>query len=459
MTVTSHDFGGAAQLSATATLEDGRSFHADVVDRISGMDVAAPAGNCGSVFSQQQFASVPVDQDCDGIADSWEDANSTQNGSHLPPNWDREPTYGANVGDGYSVHDEYRGFHYILDSRTGGDQVRWASTDPLNKIDVFFCDPSDKITPALRNILAMQGTASEIASYDPSDPNALTHFKFVYRRVNPDQANFMPGTLRSLSLNRKSVFFPQQSAYAVVYLDGPVVANLPPGQSALGYTGSPTNDGLAIKIDTAAIGAGAARGWPSLSYDVLLAEVVAHETGHHFGQYHPLRPNCCLGVLVGAGQLATLTPQQIGFLNNVPSQEFYINFDVRLKRYTVTSATLQATALGDDIQFAIGNPGPVRNAPPSLVVDDPVNNLPVYSISLNDSISVSGSAGPIPEVYVKEQRLHLMDWSPNLSLQTFGNWQFNHGSAPNLQVRVRTGLMNQPTGNLEDLCVTRVCTQ
>ena len=70
VTVSSRDFGGAGQLRATARLQDGTVYDNDVVDQ-NGVNVVVPSGACGATFGQHQFASIPVDQDCDGISDSW----------------------------------------------------------------------------------------------------------------------------------------------------------------------------------------------------------------------------------------------------------------------------------------------------------------------------------------------------------------------------------------------------
>jgi hypothetical protein len=77
--VTSQDFGGKAYLRAFVTLAPGvPPVYARVVDPTSGQNVQAPVdnagtgGTCGTDFGNHPFASLPVDQDCNGIADWWE---------------------------------------------------------------------------------------------------------------------------------------------------------------------------------------------------------------------------------------------------------------------------------------------------------------------------------------------------------------------------------------------------
>jgi hypothetical protein len=66
----------------------------------------------------------------------------------IDPTADNEAGYnGTTVGDGYSVHDEYRGFHYIQDLVNTGDPinptgvVKWTSTDPGKMQDLYAFDP------------------------------------------------------------------------------------------------------------------------------------------------------------------------------------------------------------------------------------------------------------------------------------------------------------------------------
>jgi hypothetical protein len=199
ITVTSHDFGGKAYLRATLKLAPGMPpLDAEIVDpatllvnsdgTVIAVDVVPPVdnkpanqpvnGTCGTDFAAHPFASLPVDQDCNGIADSWEGQYTNPPGGHLDPMADNEPGYTPTSpkGDGWSVHDEYRGFHYVADD---GVTAQWASTDPVKTFDVFFWDagftPNQKTqknmpadpsvyTKALRTILCLQGSAAEMGT-------------------------------------------------------------------------------------------------------------------------------------------------------------------------------------------------------------------------------------------------------------------------------------------------------
>lgn len=136
VTVTSRDFGGAAQLRAVATFEGGPTVNADVVDS-AGLAVGAPSGACGVAFGRATFASLPVDQDCNGMSDAWE---ATFGGALSPDaDLDQAANNGSTVGDGFTVLEEYRGFHHI-DRSGGGEVIRWTPTDPIRKLDLFFWD-------------------------------------------------------------------------------------------------------------------------------------------------------------------------------------------------------------------------------------------------------------------------------------------------------------------------------
>jgi len=206
-TVTSRDYGGSANLRATVTVTsldlDGgthvATFKPDTLFTPDYWKVLKPPACAGTGI----FASLPVDQDCNGIADSWEQpyiaaANTASQACGGPAvtsflgteDLERGYTCTSPQGDGWSVHDEYRGFHYVADD---GVTPHWVSTDPVNKLDVFFWDagfdwvnppsyalliPGFKFEPppdnysdlfdpsvytrALRSILCMQGSFAEM---------------------------------------------------------------------------------------------------------------------------------------------------------------------------------------------------------------------------------------------------------------------------------------------------------
>ncbi len=317
VTVTSQDYGGRALLTATAVpFPGGPSMQADLVDPVLGTVIAGTCGAAGAL----PFANLPVDNDCDGIADWWEDANSTVNGVHQLPSWDGEKIMNSTSpvnGDGYSVHDEYRGFHYTLDD---GTTVQWTWTDPVNKLDVFFWDDSNQFSQSLRAILALQGLGT-----------------FSYLRVNADQANprdrNQDPTQGVNFLSRFSTTTPvAQRGVALDYVAGQAKA-AGAGNAEAGNASTQKMDGEAISIDPAALQLSARV--TKFDPDTLLDEVVAHEAGHKFGRPHPVRPMCCDYVFLtlngspGSG-LATLTSSQFTF----PFQGGAVDVYIRLAVYS-----------------------------------------------------------------------------------------------------------------------------
>jgi len=352
--VTSNDFGGSAEFSGTALIQ-GMTFNINVVDT-NGNQVQPPSDGpmmlCGTDFAKQPFASLPVDQDCNGIADSWEAQYTNPPGGHLDPTADNEPGYdGTTVGDGYSVHDEYRGFHYIQDAVNVNDQsnpngvVRWTSTDPVNIQDVFFWDsvipapgaadpcrfPTDTtgsttagstlqpncVTTAIRSLLEPQMVTSNSLSF-----GGQPFMKFW--RVNAVQASARSGSDPTLGVkifNKNSITQPSVSVFSQLYLGGYAVVygNVPndkliPGLSECGPTNANylgfyanangfANNGLSLidiamqQIVACASNASQSPGDGGYPQATLLAMVVAHETGHRFGLFHTYRP------VVYAGQL------------------------------------------------------------------------------------------------------------------------------------------------------------
>jgi hypothetical protein len=436
VTVSSRDYGGVANLTATATLDSVRTVRADILD--SNGKIVVPPACAGD--PAQPFVQLPTDADCNRIADSWEGQYTNPQGGHLVATDDNEPGYGPNSpkGDGYPVSDEYRGFHYILDDRAGGEQVRWVSTDPVNKLDVFFWDPSGHLTVPLRQVLARQGTPDERAN----DDGSVDHFKFVYRQVNAAQANAKGAPAMGVErLNRFSLT--KQAGYAVPYVEAPIPAEgLPAGTKVLGKAGAMQNDGTAILVDVSAH-ANPGNSLSKLPADTHLAVTVAHETGHQFGQYHPERPNCCTQWLPAMGQqLADLPPENFALGNGTPDASGVnqsTGFFIKLTRYADLAGGIH---LGD---YPILPAGQGLASQPRSLVPDPAVNFALYLVQLNRILRADRT------IWVAVQRLHMMDWDSNVNLRTPQEWQFDRGSPQTHSVTPH------PTGNLEDLCITAVC--
>ena len=490
--VTSRDYGGSAILRGQVTMA-GIVLDATVVDPTTYATVAAPSCVSADDFAAHPFASLPVDWDCNGIADGWEDTNSPQtdaNGNpvtdaqgnilHLPIDWDQEPGYTPDSpkGDGWSVHDEYRGFHFVADD---GTTVKWISTDPVNKIDVFFWDDSVpparpnrnitySFTQALRTILCLQGSADEMAAnagaancaHGINEANAqlgigANPLRYLYRRVNPQQAQAKDSGDATKGVNRFNINSLTAQAgtskyrYAAVYHDAPGALNKRPlynlvyivtgklsafdmvfGETQLGQEPvgasctAPGTCTFRIDIDTKAIttflSVPSLRSFPQ---PTLLAEVTAHETGHLFDRRHPVRPNCC-------DYGPTATENNFTFPNNKDTPSNTVN--VLLEQpYTYHGFQVPPEDLcfPSGAQCFSGTEGGSGRKTQASGFYPPGTYL--YPFQVKDpGTPVSTSDHP----WVQTQLQKLMDWMPYLNLQTPAQWQFAPADLNGLCARI-----------------------
>jgi hypothetical protein len=193
--VTSHDYGGSANIQANIVVHyNGATYTYPVPTAAPDTDQTnwTPPPCAGNGW----FIPLPLDTDCNNLPDWWEGQYTSPKGGHLDPTADNEPGYAPDSpkGDGWSVHNEYRGFHYIPDDSS---TPKWTSTDPVNKFDIFFWGagfqapnrpfgsglPDDLPTDAsvypkaLRRILCRQGTYDEMGAttqFGPTYPNGQT---------------------------------------------------------------------------------------------------------------------------------------------------------------------------------------------------------------------------------------------------------------------------------------------
>jgi hypothetical protein len=291
VTVSSRDFGGVAQLRATGTMGtlDRQTFDAEILDQAAA-NVVPPLNNpitggmCGADFARHPFASLPVDQDCNGIADSWE-AKFVGPGHNLCPYCDDEArgagaaTTALYKGDGYSAFDEYRGFHV---AGTGNTPIAWTPTDPT-KQDLFYWDAAKVTAP----------NNADLWPHLPVIFGRETGSFMLLHRVRGDQAQARdPGdpTQGVQALNKNSPFTPR--GFAIVYVIDNKLSAGTLGNSGLDSdpANSFRNTGkLPIRIGYKAIQDEAKQirqTNASVYASVILEQVLAHETGHKLGREH-----------------------------------------------------------------------------------------------------------------------------------------------------------------------------
>jgi hypothetical protein len=195
-------------------------------------------------------------------------------------------------------------------------------------------------TSGLRDVLCLQGTPTEMG--DPSNPgsnvgvaycrlgindanasaglNVPNPLRYLYRRVNAAQAHAVDAgntsagvrNLNSYSLTAQS----DSTRYhtAVVYNSMSLNSSyaIVPGQSTTWTLGKTRNlsegtytDPTRFRVDVDPQAILAMSSHYRFPQPTMFAQVVAHEAGHLFGQYHPMRPNnCCNWISTNASSLS-----------------------------------------------------------------------------------------------------------------------------------------------------------
>ena len=466
--VTSHDFGGVAEFHATATVQavtptgttGPLTVDVTVSNGLWSQDpVPAPSDSptrlCGTDYAQHPFASLPVDQDCNGIADSWEDqyialasANSQSCGgpavTHFTGDEDIEysmpspgaPDCASKVGDGYALRDEYRGFH---EYNATTNAVIWKDTDPVNVKDLFFYDQSDSFTSSLLRQPA-----------DIQDPLIAQLLPFV--RLHPLSAELVrfvdPGHIKPNSPNRTAG--PVGSDTFPLYLvDAPLGGNCtPPTFSAvLGHApdGPPANapDGRPISLDNAMMNACA----PAYNYS--LGEyrqiLITHEIGHNLSLRHPTQ---------------NVTYQNVSFVRRDISPLVLLGEN----RYTYggSPATEVYTWFMDYMATVNGQMGlqvAEKFAPGlGLFGDNPTVSLatpltPLFSMVFSDSpfgqrksvfankcktpVTSQALAIRLTCEFTDATHVNLMNWTPRWDFSTLGAYRFKQTDAERLCLSCR----------------------
>jgi hypothetical protein len=304
ITVTSRDYGGSAILRPTVTITGAglvkpEKAKFNIVDQ--GNDVVPPDPGCVAAdeFVKHPYASLPVDQDCNGIADSWE---ASHGGPYPDPRADDDR-------DGFAVFDEYRGFHQINPDNPNGPAL-WSWTDPAKR-DLFYWDAGGLTTNSMGIedgwTHGCQGTCNHLANVFGSETGALlTLHKLNARQARASNSTDPAQKVNALNSNSPFIDSDGPQGFAAVYMrddlsgtrgenDGPTLGESCP-DSAAGDASCYRNDGVyPIRIDLNGIQSEADailqgnKINPNAYMSVLLDEVLAHETGHKLTLQHHAR--------------------------------------------------------------------------------------------------------------------------------------------------------------------------
>jgi hypothetical protein len=160
VTVTSFDYGGVTLVRAKAQF-NGVWHYADSTDIVEDDEFnLLPKAACAvDAGDSRGFLQIPIDVDCNWIADGWEKpkakralASGTSPGTtiHFPQYWDEEtalPSTPSNLrkGDGFGAYDEYRGFHTTKDDNNNSIQFERTDASILDSFYVGHQEPPEHI--------------------------------------------------------------------------------------------------------------------------------------------------------------------------------------------------------------------------------------------------------------------------------------------------------------------------
>lgn len=385
--VTSFDYGGKAVLRPVVT---------DNPDNPQYMIAADFVDQQGKRLKKQTLT-LPADADGNGIADFWEKphANQLGLGDFFPdPSLDTDlgmdgPLTPARLrGDGYSVHDEYRGFHVLQPGR------KWISTDPA-KQNLFYTDPDQIVLGHLHTIFgAVTSSFISLHEVDKADAN-----------LTP---NDLMGDLGVLPLNRNGLF-PNAEGFALIFRNR-ALGGGDIGRSAPRPEDGFTNNGKPIEIDRAKIASIAQLIAPhnGMPEPVLLAQVLAHETGHKLGIGHTMRGASNVPYSSNVNQLTTTTFMRGPDMKNQLFTRFLVY-------------NLGTTARMDEKPFNLVLFKYKRLVPASGVASPPDT---AYKILCEDSATTIATPANIG---ILDQDGTLMNWTPKLSQVNPVDWNFRAG--------------------------------
>lgn len=454
LVVNSQDYGGSAILKPKAIIAGDTvvgspvTLPFDVVDT-SNNEVTPPSCADADAFAKKPFASLPVDQDCDGIADSWEQQNGFALGG-------ADPTKDY-ASDGLSLFDKYRGFHMINPTKPTTQDPLWMPTNPQMQ-DLFYWDSNNFILYTDKN----GNPSSHLANVF----GAQTQGKITLHAVNGEEANATDPDdpeAKLKALNSNSPYVDTNEAFAIAYVnsnqsqnqnqnaangdatnDVDLGVSCDPGTSPANQSAWATcfrNDGpQPIHIYVANINSRAGYYWsgdPTDYESVLLDQVLAHETGHKMGLLHHQRRVTLPNPPLTKTQMNNLsTSLQFGnFVEQKVRAEDrdYDIWQVTIEEYVykLTEPPFKHRWLMKQEQPSQSAPGEPCTTPAGIIFDDqhptpspayPRNATPVYWPIM---IPVDGDIPPASFI-MDSQDGEIMSYTPELDNTEDSDWSFGN---------------------------------
>lgn len=398
--VSSFDYGGVAILRAKVKV-DGDWVYAESF-AFGEFGEELPRASCAVDESDTRpFVQIPIDVNCNWIADSWEKpkAQAAGLGDYFPNRyWDLEKGGRATVanyivlGDGFGAFDEYRGFHAL----NPFGQTIHVRTDAGKDLDQFYWDSSSdhRYRDAVRELIEHR-VSGVVALHEVSQSQATK--RNLAAGVELTELNFNSESADPLLLNFATHF------YEIIGTD-----------SILGDVGQRGKTGKPIRIRTNTLQSLAQRWGVDITF--ARAVVVAHELGHRFNLQHYIRvKNFNNGVT--EANLSALNSNGYA-LDSMDPKKFY--FEANL--FWPPSATLPL--VGDKINSSFAFATNIVLGNPLLAYPSPLPSgspTAILQYTARDPVST-----PDP-IIVEVRRKFLMDWNvyADPTMSTNASWQFS----------------------------------
>lgn len=347
VTVTSFDFGGVALLRAKAQI-GGTWVYASAGPQYDQFGTYISPPSCAVAISDTRgFVQIPIDTDCNWIADSWEyePAMRALQAYHFPKYWDEEtgdPQKRPSVltskkGDGFGAYDEYRGFH-VLD-RDDNNKILHRRTKAGSDLDLFICDdtPDSRYHAAVEALIAVR-------------LDGIVRF----HAVDPSQGNINNSGRATKVLNNKTEDPNNKEVFAIAFTEEHDAPGSLPGAPIYTQTCEDgtlanaqqvkvTNLPIIFCVDSIARGKADAA-LDSSSDPLIRAQIAAHELGHRLTLEHYIRQESYSGVdnpsAVGGTAIGTYS------LDNTNARQFYT-----WQPYVITNGSQSLT---DSIWWQVG---------------------------------------------------------------------------------------------------------